>query len=301
MLRKSAFLMILLCSFAATAQHSLVLQPSPAQGMDAQLRFQYPSQTAGTLKDFKAIKWTCGGVPCGSRGLLKFDLDTIINKNAVVDSAFLFLYHNPTSADLGHSNGSGSNATWLRVVTSPWDEATVTLNTQPSYDTANQYLIPNTVTGVENFRIPVGEVVQTMLDTSHGNHGWIMMLDNETAFRSMIFASSDHPDALIRPRLEVYYHISSGLNLATIETSEMKVYPNPARLEANLEWTEVLSAPADLKVLDFSGKCVNKEMVAPGTNSYKLDIQNLNPGQYIIQMVNQDTYMLVKLVVMPKA
>lgn len=119
-------------SISASAQNLVLdVQPGPAAGMDSQLRLAAPNTPSGNIKDFKAIRWTCGGSPCGSRGLLKFDLNTL-GANAIVDSAFLFLYHNPSSSDPGHSILGGSNATWLRVVNSAWDEATVTYDSQPS-------------------------------------------------------------------------------------------------------------------------------------------------------------------------
>lgn len=285
-------------SLELSAQYYWSKQPGPVDGMDAQLRFQYPNQNAEQMKDFKAIKWTCGA-PCGSRGLLKFDLSALIDSAAIVDSAFLFLYHNPTSSDQGHSTLSGSNATFLRRVTSAWDETTVTLNTQPTYDTAGEYKIPSTTSGTENYRIPVKDMVQLMLDTTEGNHGWILMLENETAYRSMIFASSDNLDQTIRPRLDIYYRVSglSTQEQALVLNQDLKLFPNPANTKVSLEWSHAIDSDAKLFLRDIQGRVLKSIEISAGQKSVDLDLKEIPKGNYIVQVSGDGFRMQSKLVV----
>lgn len=286
-------------STGISAQYLWSNQPGPAQGMDTQLRFQYPTQNGGQIKDFKAIAWTCG-VPCGSRGLLKFDLKALIDSAAIVDSAFLYLYHNPTSSDPGHSTLSGSNATYLRRVTSAWEELTVTLNTQPSYDTVGQFKISSTISGNENYKIPVKDMVQLMLDTTEGNHGWIMMLENETAYRSMIFASSDNLDATIRPRLDVFYRVS-GLSEAEkpyYSPQELQLFPNPANNDLSLKWTQILDYESTLTLSDIQGRIIQRAEIQAGLTSVSLDISKLSKGTYFVRIEGEGTLMQSKFLIL---
>jgi len=281
------------CLSMAQGQNYLNLQPGPNDGMDAQLRFQYPAQNAGSMTDFKAIKWTCGGNPCGSRGLLKFDLSQV-PADAILDSVFLNLYHNPTASDPGHTT-NGGNATWLRRVTQSWDENTVTLDTEPAFDTTGQYLIPAAVTGTENFRIPVKDMIQMMLDSVHGNHGWILMLENEQAYRSMIFASSDHADSTIRPRLEIYYH-TSNVSVNELKTGNLSLFPNPSKGSVSLSWEAPLSELSTLKVMDLQGRVVLSKDLDKGINELDLDLETISTGTYIINIQNSSLILNERLI-----
>lgn len=284
--------------FGAQAQ-GLVLdvQPGPAKGMDTQLRLAFPNNPSGNIKDFKAIRWTCGGAPCGSRGLLKFDLDTL-GSNAIVDSAFLYLYHNPSSSDPGHSTLSGSNATWLRVVTSPWHADTVTYNTQPTWDTTNQHLIGPTVTGNENFQLDVSLNIRTMLDPNHGNHGWILMLDNETEYRSVIFASSNHLDPLIRPRLKVYYRYS-GLDSEDLALFKLQIYPNPARTEVQILHPALGNQSCLLQIIDINGRLIKEQLAQTKEGRITLSLRGIEAGNYIVKVLTAEMSLNSRLIVRP--
>ncbi len=265
------------------SQTTITIQPGPADGKDAQLRIQYPDTTSGIQPDFKAIIWTCFGNPCGSRGLIEFDLSAI-PQDAIINNASLSLYHNPTSADPGHSTLSGSNACWLRRVTSYWSEDSVTWNTQPSTTQMNQVSLPaSTYDTVDYPDIDVTQLIQDMLMYPDSSFGFMLLLQTEEPYRSLLFASSDHLDSCLWPKLEITY-IVTGIEENDIH-SNYNLFPNPFFENTTLVFKNETHQTYTLTIFDNLG-CAVRCIENIQSDSIELQKGSLKSGMYIFKLSN---------------
>ncbi len=200
---------------------SLVLQPGPS-GKDAYLDDIYANLNQGNIDEFNSLAWTVNGNPLRERALIEFDL-TAVPTSATVQSATLTLYNNPTSSNGflngQHSHFSGSNASYLLRITAPWNENTVTWNNQPSTTFINAVTLPQDVTPHEDYAIDVTAMVQDMVTNPSSNYGFMLQLITEQYYRCLLFASSDHANAALHPKLEICYTVSSNLSVITTNTN----------------------------------------------------------------------------------
>ena len=193
----------------------LSLQPDSIDGKDAMLWTGLPDRVVSNYTSLSAVAWTWSAVGFGSgviRSLLEFDL-TEIPISAVVDSAFLSLYNDPNStANQGeHSSRSGSNVSVLQRITENWDENTVTWNNQPLTTNINEIVLKESTDIHQDYvDMNITQHVQEMVQYPSTNHGFMLKLVTEEYYRAMIFASSDHPNQNIRPKLEIYYTIEEN-------------------------------------------------------------------------------------------
>lgn len=270
-------------SLNSLSQTTITLQPGPTDGKDAQLRIQYPDTSSGTQPDFKAIIWTCGGMPCGSRGLIEFDLSAI-PQDATINNASLSLYYNPTSGDPGHSTLSGSNACWLRRVTSYWSEDSVTWDTQPSTSQNNQVNLPaSTYDTVDYPNINVTQLIQDMLINPDSSFGFMLLLQTESPYRSLIFASSDHLDSNLWPKLEISYLVV-GTEENNIN-SDYNLFPNPFGETTTLVFKNENHQTHTLTIFDNLGRavrCINNIQ----SDSIEIQKGTLESGIYVFKLSN---------------
>jgi hypothetical protein len=190
---------------------TLVLQPDARTGQDAVIWTEKPDQPIPNNKDFQAMGWTWYSLGYNNgirRSLINFDLSSI-PVNAKIKNANLSLYFNPTSAEipstLGHSQRDGSNASILSRITSPWNEASVTWNSQPSISEDNTISVKASDAIDEDYVIDVKNLIEDMVANPDESFGFMYMLENEDYYRAMIFASSDHADSDLHPKLEIEY------------------------------------------------------------------------------------------------
>ncbi|MHB2149766.1 DNRLRE domain-containing protein [Calditrichota bacterium LG25] len=102
----------------------------------------------------------------------------------------------------GDSYRASQSATYLRRVTEPWDEQTITWNTQPSSTTTDQVSVPAPATTTSDFEIDVTNLVRIMND-GQSNYGFLWILNPEQKWRSVFAASSDYSDPAKRPKLVI--------------------------------------------------------------------------------------------------
>jgi PKD domain-containing protein/concanavalin A-like lectin/glucanase superfamily protein/type IX secretion system substrate protein len=197
----------------------LLLQPNAATGIDAFVDSYstLANTNLGTFPEMNAMAWTSGGTPYLVRGFIRFDLSAI-PANAVINQATLTLFNDPTSANgypVGqHSSLSGSNAGWLQRVTAAWNESTITWNNQPPVTTVNQVALPQSTNGFQDYDINVTTSVQDMFINPGTNFGFMLRLQTESYYRSLIFASSDNPDSTNWPKLAISYSYNPVITAA---------------------------------------------------------------------------------------
>jgi hypothetical protein len=200
------------------AQSTLILQPGSTDGKDAFLQSYQPNINNGGSSEFNALAWTIGGTPVIERGLIDFDLSTI-PIGAVIQSATLILYNNPNSTNGfqngQHYHGTGSNQSYLQRVTSAWNENTVTWNTQPAITTINQVILPQDTSAHQDYVVNATALVQDIVNNPTTSFGFLLRLTQEQQYRCLLFASSDHSNAALHPKLIVVYSSTGGPSITT--------------------------------------------------------------------------------------
>ncbi len=189
--------------------HEIVLQPGPDYGKDAMLFTERPTDNFGYSIDNQVVAWTwyaLGFDDGAMRSMIEFDLSAI-PANAAIKSARLTMYNNPNSSTCRgrHQSRSGSNAWQIERVLEPWGENTVTWNNQPKTSSSDIINVPESVSEHQDYEVDITSFVKGWYDRPSTNHGMLMRIRSEHYYRSIVFASSDHKDESIRPKLTIVY------------------------------------------------------------------------------------------------
>ena len=242
-----------------TTSNCLVLQPDSATGKNAFLS-NWPDNNSADHNfypepDVDAIAWTQSD-PYLVRSLLQFDLSSIPS-GATITGATLTLYNNPNSAETGgqHSHLSGSNAAWLQRVTSSWNQYTVTWNTQPATTTVDEASLPEDTNPSENYIVDVTALTQDMVDSSSSSFGFMLLLQTEQYYRSLVFASCYNADSALHPKLEICYTpITAGLTELKGTIPDFLLYPNPAADQLTIHTSSFHNEAVMVSVIMCLGK-----------------------------------------------
>lgn len=191
---------IFLISLSCFSQDSIVIQPGPSEGKDAMVHSYVPNSNFGNGQSLIAAAWTYQGNFGIIRGLFEFDLE-FIPSDTQIQEAYLNLYYNPLC---GHEGHGGDNSAWIRKIESSWDENLVCWNNQPGTNMINQVSLPPSSDSTQNYlEIPVTDLVQDMISNPAQNSGFQLRIQMEETYRSLTFASSDHPVSSLRPMLVI--------------------------------------------------------------------------------------------------
>lgn len=210
-MKKIKFLALLMTSMVLGSQVSAVdqkiVRPGPTDGKDAVLNEKNPNANAGKSREFISYYWSFSGKFSKGYSLIQFDLPTIPPDKKVL-SAELSLYYDPLKP--GSAGQDGNNACYLKKVTSSWDEDKVTWNTMPSTSTAGQVLLGKSPKkDADHPNIDITQFVKDWYTNPSKNYGMMLEVINSTNGNSMKFASSDHPDSTLRPKLVIRYSESA--------------------------------------------------------------------------------------------
>jgi hypothetical protein len=96
----------------------------------------------------------------------------------------------------------------LQQIIEPWEEDKVSWNTQPKTIEANQVFIPPFIRNVNFIILDVTRLFVPVNEIAASNHGMLFKLWPTERFPGFRFASSDFPDAAMRPKLTVFYTIN---------------------------------------------------------------------------------------------
>ena len=231
------------------------------------------------------------------RALLAFPIADSIPAGAVIDSVSLIMHMAKTSSgpsDIslhrvlanwgegvsvatggGGVNAEKGDATWFV----PFFDSTLTW-TNPGGDfdtTTSAHTIVDSVGTFTWFDSLMVVDVQSWLDSAEGNFGWIM-IGNEVEKSSKSFASKDHTNATLRPKLEITYSMASSVTPSGI--LPLKVYPNPVQDKAMIQLPE--AGVASVRLLDAYGKLI--QTIETHSGNIELKLQGLAAGVYWIRL-----------------
>jgi len=272
-----AFLLFsLFVSAQTTVTFTLGKESEDAQVCNYNSGLNYPNEV-----EYASRSWTIYGTPYIWRNFLKFDLSSIPT-NATIDSAKLSLYYAPTNAfgNAPHSSSISSNESVLQHVTSAWTENTVTWDNQPTSTMANQVILPESISGTQDYpNMNVTVMVQQMISNPSINFGFCLKLTNEAGLAEMIFASGDNLDASKHPKLQIWYSTTSVNDI--IDENKITVYPNPCTTKLKIESSKY--EIKTLKIYDMLGQVIYNEVLSVNQKSQSIDVSKLNSGIYFIE------------------
>jgi hypothetical protein len=178
---------------------SIALQPTAA-GFDAYVEKSQPNTNYGNSTALIALNYVTGNPLY--RALLKFDLSSIPS-NAPILAAKLSLYSDSVS-----TYGTIHKSFYIRQITQPWNEQTVTWNTQPTFTELNRIAIADGVSPFQDItNIAVQNTVKQWSQHPTDNNGWVLTRQTEAGNPAgfVHFASSDFGVASRRPKLVIQY------------------------------------------------------------------------------------------------
>ena len=262
----------------------LTLQPNATDGKDAFISSNVPNGGQGNSTEFDAAAWTIAGLPLSIRSLIDFDLSSL-PIGATVQSAVLTLYNNP-NAQNGFANGqhvhvSGSNESVLQRITSPWTED-VAWSNQPTTSLQNEVTLAEDMNPNQDYVLDFKNLLQDVIANPTDSFGFLLKLRTETPYRLLAFASSDHPNAALHPKLEICYSNVLTTNIPTFQNKNVCVYPNPTSGIINIELKNVnanVSSNSSFVIFDAMGKKVFEKKYFL-KSSLLLDVSILQNGIY---------------------
>ncbi len=263
----------------------VTLQPDGADGIDAYFVTVSPGTNNGNEVNILSEAWTSGGNPIEGRSLIKFDLSSIPS-GATVTTAKLSLFADSTSiwGTAGQPTSGNNNASYLKRVSSAWTEMGVTWNTQPTSDTTGQILLAQSINTKQDYTdIDVAAFAQTWIDNPSQNFGMLLDMITTTQYNAMIFCSSDHPNAVKHPKLELCYTEAVGIAEKSTDAMNVLLFPNPAndRLFIKTNDMEV----EQINIYNTNGTLA---MSAASIINNQLSIVNLSTGIYIAEIISKE-------------
>lgn len=234
---------------------TVTTQPGAAAGKDTYFRDADPDQANGTLVE---IDIESRNTPDNRHALVQFDTLSIISSAATIDSAFIHLYFHANSVS------DDSLASWYRI-TEEWTEGITQDPGVASWDTAmtgvpwttgggtidnTKYgtkIIPELAVTDDEIIFDITTLVQGWVDGTWTNYGMLLKFDTPNGAGGTGYAaefySSDDADATKRPKLIVYYSLSS---IELTVTSEDSTYKN---ITVQVDTTNNGKSPADSMVI----------------------------------------------------
>ena len=223
---KNICLLILLClgfTFVDSQTITYYSKPDSTQGNTAELWSLNPTTPLPNSADYIAADWTWGGDSATLNSLMQFDLSSIPTGSIIIDAS-LSLYYNPTSSSNGQQ---GSDAGYLRRITSSWNKNIVTWNTSPTFDTTNQILLTQSDSINQNYlNLDVKNIIQDMVDSPSTSFGFMFMEQVSTLYSAMKFASFAHADTALHPSLLIHYRSGCLILNTFAKIKNTKIWSN---------------------------------------------------------------------------
>lgn len=292
-------------SIPSSSDSCIVLLLSDPLASDAYLSSVAPSTNYSNHPELSSISWTCQSSPCYGRGLMNFNF-SVIPSNAILNSAKLNLYANPSPVSGNGVAMQGLNSSVLERVVTPWSENGVTWATQPNTVNQNSVILPSSTSSFQNYtNINVTNLVADILNNPLSSYGFLLRLQNEVGYTSMTFASSDYSNASLTPTLEVCYSLSTSLNSnSSFSDFDLVVSPNPIRNEElKISISSTVNCAIEFSLLEINGNRLyswdrhvlpikGQEISLPLTN-----VSHISNGVYLLKVDNGKTNLVKRVVV----
>ena len=280
-----AFISILGINNHVIGQTTITIRPNAIEGKDAFIRDLTLNSNFGSSSEFPISAWSYGGFPMITRCLIDFDFSPIPTW-AVITSANLYLYNDPNSGTTNgqHSQETGTNEMYVQRIIEFWEENSVSWSNQPLVTESNEVLVPASDNPNQDYIINLTSLVQDIVNDYNNSYGFMLKLNSEQFFRSVVLASSNAIYPALHPKIEITYLSPTGINDINDLLGEIKVYPNPSNEKitvGNIGFTDI----TNITLIDVHGKIVFiKEII--NQESIDINIEKFPKGIYIVKIQN---------------
>jgi hypothetical protein len=286
-------------SFAQTAGTLYIRSRAASATGDypANATFDYLDNSPGSVSNPHAqslviADWTSSGIPYVWRSFLKFDLSSLPAAGLVIDSAYLSLYADTTSASglVGNPTWGTANAVGIYRLTGAWD-TTIVWGTQPGYTPLDSAVLTQSTNSKQNYpHTNVTAMVKDMVTS--GNYGFLFRhLQETTTLNSMIFKSPNtfSTDSTQTPLLVVHYRTTAAVTNVGGNTEGFDVYPNPAASFAAIRVSDPNAGSSVITISDCIGRIYAvKNIDKCSTGNEQIDVAHFAPGVYLVSLSTQD-------------
>lgn len=205
-----ASLLVLGSALSIHGQKTLTIYPTE----DAELWYAedaaynyYQTTNHGTSSVMRSMDWTAGGDPMKIKTLINVDLSQLPESAYILD-AKLYLYstNQHMNDNTETSSSYKSNASYLRRIVGTWSESTVTWNTAPVTVSDEEEALLNSETSDQDYPVNITSLARDIQSYPDNSYGLMLHIVTENSpYRKMCFASSDHPDPSLHPKIEITY------------------------------------------------------------------------------------------------
>jgi len=196
------FVLLFSCLHNLYAQDTLIIQTGPT-GKYANLWTIHPDNNYGHSPVFHTMGWTFSGEQGVIRSIMEPDLSAI-PPSAIILEARLSLYYGSNQPN--YVPHTGQNASYLRLITSEWNEETVTWNTSPETTIEDQVYLPESTEPEQAYtNLDVTIPITKMYNEPENYHGLMLKLITEYPYACLLFASGANDAEELRPMLVIVY------------------------------------------------------------------------------------------------
>ncbi|MFN5370715.1 MAG: DNRLRE domain-containing protein, partial [Bacteroidia bacterium] len=289
-MKQIVLLLMLFISINVSGQ--IYTAPSVA---DAQLNYNqtctdWQTSNYSTQDHFSVMEWTWGsGIPnvtCGQgtiRGVMRFDMNVGALHNELYDNRARLKLFFPDGFDAApilqshrYYGLATGNAFFINRITEPWDEASVTYNTQPGFSSIDPIYVPTTVENpsTQDYSIDVSAYVNAWICSQQPNYGLLFKLEEEgTIYKQQIFTTREWSDPTNRPIIEIEYALIEALG------------PETACLGDIVDLGVLLQNAADPTLYTFSWEYVNTGAFLNGANQ-SVTLENTGIHTFVLKGSN---------------
>jgi len=195
-----------------SATNVLVLQPGPERGKDAMISNLQPETNFGEYKYFEAtfLSEPVLTVMRTNNSLISFNHDALPSTAKIQKVILRLSYEFPLLYD--STILTNNYLVWfggvLQQIVEPWEESQVTWDSQPKTIEANQVFISPFIRNVNFIDVDVTSLFVPVQEIAAPNWGLLFKQYPSDQFPGFRFASSDFPEATMRPKLTIYYTIN---------------------------------------------------------------------------------------------
>lgn len=246
------------------------------------------SANYGSNPDLIALTWETNTEQFTFRSYFRFDLSSLPEGELVDATLSLF-----ATSNSGNPQHYGFNEALLLRVEENWAQETITWDNQPSTTIEEAVFIPRSDEPGQHYdQLSISSSVEASINSNSPDMGFALQLQSETIYKSLNFASSDHPNEELHPVLRVTMNVpdgSTGFDDDFTMLSGLNVYPNPCiGQKVMLAFTLDEAAEIEVEILDGIGRQLESAgpfMKGVGDGSIELHSSDLPSGHLFVRLL----------------